>query len=331
MIDEKVQIIKDDEIDLRALFQVLWGGRKLIGKITGFITFLGVLYALLATPLYKSTIAMYPSGESIGGLSQLEGMASMFGMNMGGGESTFHIPDIINSRTLQTKIVYKKWDSESSDLPINLISYWGINVENKFSFNPLKWFSTSDGNMDLKWEASALAKISDRISVIEGKTGLINVDVLMEEPELSAQIANYIYLGVVEFTNLNHIETAQLNREFIQERQIEVKEILTTTENKLKEFRSKNRIVMDSPLLQLELERMMRDVEIQTQVFITLQQQYELARIEEVKETPSVVILDKAISSIRKDSPRTILIIFLFVILGFFVSSSYSLFNKFYK
>ena len=110
-MNDDIKIIKDDEIDLRVLFKVLWGGRKLIGKITGFITFLGILYALLATPLYKSTITMYPSGESSGGLSQLQGMASMFGMNMGGSESTFHIPDIINSRTLQTKIIFKKWNN----------------------------------------------------------------------------------------------------------------------------------------------------------------------------------------------------------------------------
>ena len=36
MIDEKIQLINDDEIDIRALFQVLWGGRKLLAKITGF-------------------------------------------------------------------------------------------------------------------------------------------------------------------------------------------------------------------------------------------------------------------------------------------------------
>ena len=318
MIDEKVQIIKDDEIDLRALFQALWSDRKLIAKITGLITFLGILYALFATPLYKSTITMYPSSESIADLSQLQGMASMFGMNMGGRESTFHIPDIINSRTLQAKIIYKKWDTELFSSPVDLITFWGINDNSKFLLNPLKWFSRSDENMNLKWESAALEKLADRISVNENKTGLINVDILMEDSELSAQIANYIYAGLVEFTNNNHFESAKLNREFIQERQSEVKEILIVSENKLKEFRSKNREVIDSPQLQLELERFMRDVEIQTQVFITLQQQYELARIEEVKETPSVVVLDKGFPSVYKDSPKRKLILIICMFMGGF-------------
>ena len=327
-MNDNIQIIKDDEIDLRVLFQVLWGSRKLIAKITGFITFLGILYALLATPLYKSTITMYPSGESSGGFSQLQGMAAMMGMNMDRGESAFHIPDIINSRTLQTKIIYKKWNSNEFKSPIDLISYWGINLESKLSLNPLNWFSKSKENMNLKWESSALEELSERISVKEDKTGLISVDVLMEEPELSAQIANYIYSGVVEFTNVNHIESAKLNREFIQERQIEVKSILINAENKLKDFRSKNRKVMDSPQLQLELERSLRDVEIQTQVFITLQQQYELARIEEVKETPSVVILDKGKPAAKKDSPKRKLIVIMCIFLGLIFGNIYVLIKR---
>jgi len=328
MIDEKVQIIKDDEIDIRALFQVLWGGRKRIVKITGFITFLGMLYALLATPLYKSTISMYPSNESSSGLSQLQGMASMFGMNVGGSESKFHIPDIINSRTLRTKIVYKKWDSNTFNSPVDLITYWGINVENKFSFNPLNWFSNSEENINLKWESTALEELSERIYVIENETGLILVEVLMEEPELSVQIANYLYSGVVEFTNVNHFETAKLNREFIEGRQLEVKVQLKGFEDALKVFRERNRSVMDSPQLQLEVERLLRDVEIQTQVFITLQQQYELARIEEVKETPSVIVLDKGKPAAEKDSPKRMLVVIVCVFLGLFIGNIYVLVKR---
>ena len=83
MNDNKIQIIKDDEIDLRALFQMLWNDRKRIIQITAVVTLIGVLYALLATTLYKSTISMYPSGQERGGkLSQLQGMASTFGFDM---------------------------------------------------------------------------------------------------------------------------------------------------------------------------------------------------------------------------------------------------------
>ena len=68
---DNFSIIKDDEIDLSALFQVLWNDRKRIIQITVVATLIGILYALLATPLYKSTITMYPSGKESGGISYL--------------------------------------------------------------------------------------------------------------------------------------------------------------------------------------------------------------------------------------------------------------------
>ncbi len=140
MNDNKIQIIKDDEIDLRALFQVLWNDRKRIIQITAVVTLMGVFYALLATPLYKSTITMYPTGQESGGqLSQLQGMASTFGFDVGGGDPSFHIPDIVMSRRLKTKLIYHDWNSEEFDKPVNLIQYWEIDDTTGISLNPINW------------------------------------------------------------------------------------------------------------------------------------------------------------------------------------------------
>ena len=62
--------------------------------------------------------------------------------------------------------------------------------------------------------------------------------------------------------------------------------------------------------------RLFREVEAKKQLYITLQQQYELARIEEVKETPSVVILDEAKPGVEKDSPKRVRIVTIFMLLG---------------
>jgi uncharacterized protein involved in exopolysaccharide biosynthesis len=72
----------------------------------------------------------------------------------------------------------------------------------------------------------------------------------------------------------------------------------------------------------------MREVEIQTQVYITLQQQYELARIEEVKETPSVVILDEGKPPVKKDKPKQGIILVLVIIFGGFAGIGNSIFRN---
>ena len=324
MNDNKIQIIKDDEIDLRALFQVLWNDRKRIIQITAVVTLMGVFYALLATPLYKSTITMYPSGQESGGqLSQLQGMASTFGFDVGGGDPFFHIPDIVQSRRIKTELIYHQWNSDEFDKPVNLIQYWEIDDTTGISLNPINWLkalfaSDKESNFTMKWEAVALEILNNRIFVNESSTGLITVEILMEEPKIAAAMANIMYLTIVDFTIETHSKQAKLNREFIEGRQIEVKEQLTKNEDALKVFRERNRSILESPQLQLKMERLMRDVEIQMQVYITLQQQYELARINEVKEAPAVVVLDKATTNTAKKSSKSKLIIVLMFIFGVF-------------
>ena len=73
------------------------------------------------------------------------------------------------------------------------------------------------------------------------------------------------------------------------------------------------------PEVSLEYARLYRDVKIQEAIFELLKQQYEHARIMEVKDTPTVQFLDKARVPEKKSWPRRTLIVvfaFLFSILA---------------
>jgi uncharacterized protein involved in exopolysaccharide biosynthesis len=59
-----------------------------------------------------------------------------------------------------------------------------------------------------------------------------------------------------------------------------------------------------TPRLGLDLTRLMRDLKIQETVFELLTQQYEQAKISEARDTPSVQILDTAVSSAKKCKPK---------------------------
>ena len=73
-------------------------------------------------------------------------------------------------------------------------------------------------------------------------------------------------------------------KKFIDQRINTVEKDLAKSELKLKSFNEKNRQV-SSPALQLELDRIEREVEIQKSIYLTLKQQLELAKIEEIQET----------------------------------------------
>jgi capsule polysaccharide export protein KpsE/RkpR len=60
------------------------------------------------------------------------------------------------------------------------------------------------------------------------------------------------------------------------------------------------------PELGKELATLIREVKIQNEVYMLLQQEYYKERIQENRDLPTVEVLDKAITPIRKTSPRTV-------------------------
>lgn len=67
----------DDEIDLGRLFGILLDHKWLIAAITGVFMFLGVLYAVLATPIYQADALLQVEKKS-SGIPALGDMADMF-------------------------------------------------------------------------------------------------------------------------------------------------------------------------------------------------------------------------------------------------------------
>ena len=79
---------------------------------------------------------------------------------------------------------------------------------------------------------------------------------------------------------------------FISNRLKEVGLDLADAENKLKTFRENNRSIISSPALALKQERLFREVQVQTEVFITLKNQYEIAQIDEVNDPKIIEVLN---------------------------------------
>ena len=85
--------IADDEIDLRELFAVIWQGKWLIIAITALFAVASVVYAMNQPNIYKSEalLAACRARASSGGLAglagQFGGLASLAGVNLGGGSS----------------------------------------------------------------------------------------------------------------------------------------------------------------------------------------------------------------------------------------------------
>ena len=93
-------------------------------------------------------------------------------------------------------------------------------------------------------------------------------------------------------------------RKFIEERIIDIEKELKHAEEVLKNFMDRNRRIENSPALQLEVQRLNREVSVLTGVFTTLKQQLETTKIQEVRESDYVVVIDAPELPIEKISPK---------------------------
>ena len=106
-------------------------------------------------------------------------------------------------------------------------------------------------------------------------------------------------------------------RLFIEGRIVDVQKELEEAEEDLKEFRDRNRQIQASPALLLEQQRFIRETAVLTGVFTTLKQQLEMRKIEEVRESTLVQVLDPPEAPLYRDKPNRKLSVLLSLILGF--------------
>ena len=124
------------------------------------------------------------------------------------------------------------------------------------------------------------------------KTSIITLSVSAFEPKFSKDINNAIINELdLHQRSYNKTRTSEA-RFFIEERIISVEKELVLAEESLKNFRDRNRRIQNSPALQLEQQRLLREVTVLQEVFTTLKQQLEMTKIEEVKDSDYVIIID---------------------------------------
>ena len=293
---------------------------KLIGILTLTTFILSIFYSGLSQPLYKSYISIYPtkSENTALDMSSLNNVGSALGFNFGNENSGYNIPDIINSRRLRKVITSKEWNSNLFDQPINLINYWEVG---KTSF--LNIFSNSEKISDNHLQNIAIEQLSNRMSIYEYESGMINISILMEDELLAANIVNFISDWIQDYISNEMSFKAKKNRVFIQEQLESANVDLFLSEENLSEFLKKNSVVDDNPEVMLKKNRLIRNVEVNQEVYITLRKQFELNKIEELKEKPILNILDIGDVPTEKSKPLRSLIVLCSTLFVFFLSNFY--------
>jgi uncharacterized protein involved in exopolysaccharide biosynthesis len=296
-------------IDWIELLSTIWNSRKLIASVVGVMTVLAVIYSLILPEYFKSTATLLPETEKskLAGLGNLSELASLAGVSTGEVSLTKLYPTIIKSESVLKNVIYAQYHTNKFKDPVNLIQFWEI----------------EEKTPERAYEA-ALKALSKGLDVsMDLKTGVVSLSIETREPQLSADILNNTTSELDRFIRTKRTTNASEERKWIEGRLVEVKGDLEKSERVLKEFRENNRRVIDSPQLLMEQDRLIREVQINSTLYIELKKQYELAKIEEIKNIPIINVMDPARPATRKDRPHRTTIVLTLFSLSFLGSALY--------
>ncbi len=210
MNTQETNLIEEDEIDLRELWQTILKGKKIIAIITTVVVIFTLVYALKLPNVYKSQTVLIPTESKAGGLGGLGGLAAMAGISIGGGGSM--TPDVAfnslldNYDFMKKFVVRNKFDVyyEDADRDKNYVFALGFRgVYDLFKSSP-----NEDKEKDLEKEDFLIIKnIKKNMSIsADKKSGLITVSYSDSDRKFSPIIVKAFLHDASEYLVKNNLQ-----------------------------------------------------------------------------------------------------------------------------
>ncbi len=252
-----------------------------------------ITVGLFGDRMWTAEGALVPQASG-GNVSRLAGLAAQFGVAVptaSGGQSPDFYADVLHSDGMLRRLLAAKYtgvDGKPVDLVANIIPSTGYSTEKRAEF--------------------ALRELRNRVSTSVGlKTGIVSVAVRVTDPELAKQI---IERAIAELNALNiraQQDIAGQERAFTDGRLSVARSELRQAEDQLEGFLRGNRAVAGSPQLQLQEDRLRREVSLRQQVVVGLAQSFEQSRIEEVRNVPVLSVVEPPVRPALPDSRKLLL------------------------
>lgn len=280
--------------------------RRLVFGLPILSAIAAVLVSVLLLPRLYTVEARFSPDSSVPQMSQLAGLASQFGINIGGDaadQSIDFYAELLESKELLRSAV--------------LTDYTFSGRRGRaLSGNLVELLQIDEGTADERIGVAVQVVNDWVVARADATAGIITVSVSAPWPELSVKLSERL-LELVNAFNLDRRQSrAAAERRFLEARVAEAGEDLRGAEAALEQFLSDNRRYVESPQLTFEYARLQRRVDLIQEVYRSLVQGYEQARVSEVRNTPVITVLDQPRGPAEQTSPAYILNGILGLVLG---------------
>jgi len=268
----------DEETSLLGFTNVVLKHRRMIVGFAVLAMLVCLASALMEPPSYSTRVLFTARGGQSG---LLAGIAAQYGLSIVGSDPSQSIEfyeDLLRSHELLSEVARKQYripwrkGAKQGTLP----QLYGIHA------------GTRDAEVDL-----TVNELRPGITTnASRRTGVVTFSVGAPDPELAQQIAQNMVTQLGVYNSQTRRSQATAERNFIEARLAESKAALSGAEDQLRNFRSNNREYTVSPAMNLENDRLQRQVTMRQQLYTALTQAYEQARIAEVHDIPVISIVE---------------------------------------
>lgn len=280
----------------KELFFLLKENVLLVTLLPSLISIVMAVYVLyFVSPKFETIIKIIPSQSNQNSIAGFGGI-SQLGIGAAGADlkSGIYYPDLIMSRALHESILDQEFETKKFGQKRSLISILTGGKKEK----SVKESSNKNVSKALKSLKKSIRVKTKRTSM------LVEIKVNSFEPKLAYDISNQIINQLNLLLRKFEEDKLKQKMNFIVKRINEEEYDLIHSENELKKFRENNRDINRSPALMLEQERLIRDKQVRTEVYITLKQQYEMAQIKQMDNPNFVHLIDSSGIPIKRKSPE---------------------------
>ena len=350
--------IENDDVSLKEIIvKIKKGVSFLISKwklilIIGFIgSLIGLTYAVYEKPIYKAvlTFAMEEDKASGGGLGGALGLASSFGLDIGGAGSgggvfaSSNLSELMKSRLLVQKVLLKP--IEISGKEISLAEYYiQINDLRKnwqnTTIKNIKFLPTSNfENFTLQQDSilqlihsSLISKTNLNITQKDKKVSILSIEVKSENEFFSKIFCESLAKETSNFYIETKSKKARINVDILQKQVDSIKFALngaiTGVASESDNVYNLNPafVIKSAPSKKRQI-----DVQANSAILTNLVVQLELAKINLRKETPLIQLIDKPILPLTKEKSGKIKSFILGGVLATILISIYLILGVFYK
>ncbi|MEO8576770.1 MAG: GNVR domain-containing protein [Gemmatimonadales bacterium] len=272
---------------------------RMVAYIAAAVTIIALLATLVIPPVYRSNASFVANASSNSKLpsggsgSPIGGLISQFGGSLGGdpSESPNFYLELLVSRELLTRLLVSKFPDPRTEAVADSARL--IDILKLRSKDPQR-----------RMELAVKKMTTDVHGGMDPKTNLVWFSTDAQYPLLTTQISNRLIALVSSFNRETRVGRAKSKRVFLERRLDSAKVELQLAEGRLRFFYEQNRGLLSAPSLKFEEGRLQREVNVDSDLFLNLQGQLEVARIDEINDAALITVIDTAVVPRKAQWPR---------------------------